>query len=450
MVRLKDNIPQPEEPCMKSPALLKFLSAAALLSLLLSACGASSTTANVAQSSLKRITSPNVPSEESQALVDGNNAFALDIYQTLRSQDGNLILSPFSISLALAMTYTGARDQTESQMADTLHFDLPQEQLHPAFNALDQDLASRSESKSDEQEPLQLNIANAVWAEQTYPFLQEFLDRIASNYGAGIRLADFINQYESVRKEINDWVYDETQEKIKDLLPEGVLSSDTRMVLVNAIYFKADWLSQFDANDTYDSPFHLLDGTDVSVKMMNQGTSMPYYQGHGFQAVELPYASDPSSTLRESAAMDILVPDEGNFEAFESSLNSDLFNEAINGMQPASMMLSLPKFTYESQFNLSDALKSMGMVDAFDPDNADFSGMTAQNDLFISNVIHKAFVAVDEEGTEAAAATAVIMDTTSAPMFEVTLTIDRPFIFIIRDKPSGQVLFIGRVLNPAQ
>jgi serpin B len=427
---------------MKTSIHSQLLSVLLLYALLLAACGASSS-ANVAQSGLKRITSPNVASEDSQALVAGNNAFALDIYQTLSAQDGNLILSPFSMSLALAMTYTGARGETESQMADTLHFDLPQGQLHPAFNALDQDLASRGEAKSDEQEPLQLNIANAVWAEQTYPFLQDFLDLIASNYGAGIRLADFINQYESVRKEINDWVYDQTQEKIKDLLPQGVLSADTRMVLVNAIYFKADWLSQFDANDTYDLPFHLLDGTDITVKMMNQGTSMPYYQGDGYQAVELPYAGD-------TAAMDIFVPDEGNFEAFESSLNSDLFNESINGLKPASMMLSLPKFTFESQFNLSDTLKSMGVVDAFDPDQADFSGMTAQNDLFISNVIHKAFVAVDEEGTEAAAATAVIMDTTSAPMFEVTLTIDRPFIFIIRDKLSGQILFVGRVLNPAQ
>ena len=428
---------------MKSPALSKLLSTAALLSLLLSACGAAPSAANVAQSNLRRVTSPNVPSDDTQALLDGNNAFALDIYQTLRTQDGNLILSPFSMSLALAMTFVGARGETESQMADTLHFDLPQEKLHPAFNALDQELATRGEAKSDEQEPLQLDIANAAWAEQTYPFLREFLDVIASNYGAGIRLADFINQFESVRQEINDWVYDETQEKIKDLLPEGVLSSDTRMVLVNAIYFKADWLSQFDANDTYDAPFHLLDGTDVTVKMMNQGTSMPYYQGDGFQAVELPYAGD-------TAAMDIFVPDEGNFEAFESSLNSDLFNETINGLQPTSMMLSMPKFTFESSFNLSDTLKSMGMEHAFDPDNADFSGMTAQNDLFISDVIHKAFVAVDEEGTEAAAATAVIVDVTSAMMSDITLTIDRPFIFVIRDKPSGQILFIGRVLNPVQ
>jgi serpin B len=429
---------------LKSPTVFQFLSFATLLSLLLSGCGAApAPMANVAQSNLQRIKAPIVPANDSQTLVEGNNAFALDIYQTLSAEDGNLILSPFSMSLALAMTYAGARGETENQMGDVLHFDLPPGQLHPAFNALDQGLATRGAAKSDEPEPLQLNIANAVWAEQTYPFLQDFLDVIASNYGAGIRLADFITQFESVRKEINDWVFDQTEEKIKDLLPEGVLSSDTRMVLVNAIYFKADWLSQFDAADTYDAPFHLLDGTDVTVKMMNQGTFMPYYQGVGFQAVELPYAGD-------TAAMDIFIPDAGNFEAFESSLNSNLFNETINGLQPVSMILSLPKFTFESQVNLSDTLKSMGMSDAFDPDKADFSGMTEKNDLYISNVIHKAFVAVDEEGTEAAAATAVIMDVTSAMMSDITLTIDRPFIFVIRDKPSGQILFIGRLLNPVQ
>ena len=413
-----------------------------ILALVLPACGAPAAP-NMLQSNLRRVSSPNIPADDSQTLVNGNNVFALDIYQTLRSENGNLILSPFSISLALAMTYAGARGETESQMADTLHFDLPQGQLHPAFNALDQDLATRGDSKTDESEPLQLNIANAVWAEQTYPFLQEFLDLIASNYGAGIRLADFVNQYEGIRKEINDWVYDQTQEKIKDLLPDGSLNPDTRMVLVNAIYFKADWLSQFDADDTYDSPFYLIDGTEVTVEMMNQGISVPYYQGNGFQAVELPYAGD-------AAAMDIIVPDAGNFDAFESALNSELLNETLNGMQSSSMILALPKFTFESTFNLSDVLKSMGMVAAFERGQADFSGMTDKNDLFVSDVIHKAFVAVDEEGTEAAAATAVIMEAVSAIMYDVTLTIDRPFIFIIRDKPSGQILFIGRVLNPIQ
>ena len=427
---------------MNTSTLQKLLSFMVAIAIFISACG-SSPSANMAQSSLKRITSPNVPPADSHTLVDGNNAFALDIYQSLSAQDGNLILSPFSMSLALAMTYAAARGETESQMADTLHFDLPQSQLHQAFNALDQELATRGKAKSDEEEPLQLNIANAVWAEQTHPFLQDFLDVIASNYGAGIALADFINQHESIRKEINDWVSDETQDKIKDLIPEGILNSDTRMVLVNAIYFKADWLDQFDPVETNDYLFHLLDGTDVTVKFMKQHMTVPYYLGDGFQAVELAYAGD-------TAAMDILLPDEGNFEAFESALNSNLLDQTLDGLQPASFDISLPKFTFESSFDLSDTLKSMGMVAAFDPDSADLSGMTGKKDLFISDVIHKAFVAVDEAGTTAAAATGAFAQITSALFGNPAVVIDRPFIFIIRDKPSGQILFIGRVLDPTQ
>jgi len=426
---------------MKASIRPKIFSALSAFAVLLSACSAPS--ASLAKSNLQRVASPNISADDSQSLVDGNNAFALDIYHALHSEDGNLILSPFSISLALAMTYGGARDATESQMAKALHFELPQGQLHPAFNALDQELVSRGKAKSDTGAPLQLNIANAIWAEQTYPFLQDYLDLIASNYGTGIRLADFVNQFDGIRKEINTWVYDQTQKKIKDLIPDGALNANTRMVLVNAIYFKADWLSQFDPNNTHDAPFHLLNGTDVTVKMMNQTASFLYYQGAGYQAAELPYAGD-------TAAMDILVPDAGSFEAFETSLNSKLINETFNGLQSTSVVLSLPKFTFESQFNLSDKLALMGMTDAFDPDKADFTGMTARKDLFISDVIHKAFVAVDEKGTEAAAATAVVMEAATARMAEVNLTIDHPFIFIIRDKPSGQILFIGRVLNPVQ
>jgi len=417
----------------------KFFSVISAFAVLLSACGAPS--ASLAKSGLERIASPKISLDDSQALVDGNSAFALDLYHALHSEDGNLILSPFSISLALAMTYGGARGTTESQMANTLHFDLPQGQLHPAFNALDQELVSRGKAKSDAGAPLKLNIANAIWAEQIYPFLPDYLDLIAANYGAGIRLADFINQFDGVRKEINGWVYDQTQKKIKDLIPDGALNANTRMVLVNAIYFKADWQNQFDANDTHDAPFHKLDGTDVTVKMMNQTASFLYHQGAGYQSVELPYAG-------ATTAMDLLVPDEGQFETFESTLNLKLLNDTFNGMQSSSVVLSLPKFTFESQFNLSDQLASMGMTDAFDPDKADFTGMTARKDLFISDVIHKAFVAVDEKGTEAAAATAVVMEAATARMADTNLTIDRPFIFVIRDKPSGQILFIGRVLNP--
>ena len=411
------------------------------LSLLVSACGASGPSASIAKSDLVRITSPNVPPMDIQALVENNNAFAFDLYRSLETEEGNLIYSPYSISLALAMTYAGARAETESQMAQVLHF-LPQDQAHPAFNALDLQLAERGKAQSEEQTPLQLSIANAVWAEQTYPFLQNFLDTIASNYGAGIRLVDFINQYEAARKEINDWVSDQTKEKIKDLIPEGMLGPDTRMTLVNAIYFKADWLRPFDANSTHDAPFHLLDNSEVMAPTMNQDTFLPYAKGDGWQAIELAYQG-------ETAAMDIIVPDQGRFKEVESTLDEQNVSAILKSLQPTSVMLAIPKFQFESKFGLRDQLMALGMEDAFDPDTADFSGMTEKKDLYISAVVHKAFVAVDEKGTEAAAATAVIMDTAMAPILDVTLTIDRPFIFLIRDVPTGQILFVGRVLNPA-
>ena len=415
------------------------LSLLILLSLVLSACAPSSS-ANVAQSNLKRETKPSVPESDVQTLVAGNNAFALDLYRSLRAEDGNLILSPYSISLALAMTYAGARGDTESQMADVLHFPLGQNS-HPAFNVLDLALSMRGESKDKDQEPMQLRIANAVWAEQTYPFQQDFLDTLALNYGAGVRLSDFINQFEPARKQINNWVEDQTEDKIKDLLAEGTVNADTRLVLVNAIYFRADWLQQFEEASTYDADFHLLDGSIVKAPTMHNDPFISYAQGDGWQAVELPYAGD-------TAAMTILLPAEGNFEAFDSSLDSATLDSILAAMQPTSVGLSLPKFSFTRDFGLADQLAGLGMSDAFDPDLADFSGMTGKRDLFISDVIHKAFVAVDEEGTEAAAATAVIMETASAHLADVAFNADRPFIFIIRDTVSGQILFIGRVVNP--
>jgi serpin B len=426
---------------MKSALFPKLSTIRVLLVLFLSACGPS---ASLAKSNLPRITSPDASADQIHTLTDANNAFAMDLYQSLRSENGNLIYSPFSISLALAMTYAGARGETESQMAQTLYF-LPQQELHSALNTLDLELASRGETKSKDETPFQLNIANAVWAEQTFPFLPEYLDLIAQNYGAGIQLADFIQQHETVRKEINDWVSNETNDKIQNLIPEGVLDPSTKMVLANAIYFKADWMHQFDPNDTYDAPFHLLDGSDVQVKMMSQSLfGLPYVQGDGYQAVELSYEG-------ESAAMDIIVPDEGNFSEFESTLDSQKLNDIVRSMQPSGgLKLRLPKFDFTIDFDLRDRLISMGMPDALDPDRADFSGMTAGRDLYIDTVLHKAFVAVDEKGTEAAAATAVIMAPTSAILADVTLTIDRPFIFVIRDLPSGQILFVGRVLNPVE
>jgi len=426
---------------MKSP-MLKIISLVLALDILLAA-GGNRLQASLAQSNLQRDANPSASKNDVAKLVNGNNAFALDLYQALRTTDGNLIHSPYSISLALAMTFGGARSETESQMASAMHFDLPQAQLHPAFNALDLSLAQNGKAKSQNQ-PLQLNIANAVWAEQTYPFLQNYLDLIALNYGAAIHLADFVSQYEPVHKEINGWVSDQTNKKINDLLAQGTLNTDTRMVLVNAIYFKADWEEQFDPNSTSDAPFHLLDGSESQVRMMHgQRFSLPYFKGDGFQAIELTYKGG-------TAAMDVIVPDAGNFILFESALDAQKFNDILGGLHPATVILGLPKFTFTHNFSLSSTLKSMGMPDAFDPNKADFSGMTGNHDLYISDVIHKAFVAVDEKGTEAAAATAVIMQTTSALMPDVDLTIDRPFIFFIRDTVSGQILFSGRVVNPAQ
>jgi serpin B len=330
-------------------------------------------------------------------------------------------------------------------MADVLHFTEGQETTHAMFNALDLKLESDPINLDKDQEPLRLKIANAVWAEKTYSFLPEFLDTLAVNYGAGVYLADFVNNFNNERLGINNWVSDKTEDKINDLLPDGSLNTDTRMVLVNAIYFKADWLSKFDANSTRDAPFYLLDGTEMMTPTMSDHMfGIPYVQGKGYQAIELTYAG-------QTAAMDIILPDEGNFETFEASFNKEVYDEVISGMQPSGgISVSLPKFKFTKDFGLSDVLSEMGMPEAFDRGMADFSGMTGKKDLFISAVIHKAFVAVDEKGTEAAAATAVIMEAAGAMMPDATFFADRPFIFLIRDTVSGQVLFIGRVLNPAE
>jgi len=421
----------------------KFFSTLILVSMFISACG-SAPSANMARSSLQRDLNPSVPHSDLATLVAGNNTFAVNLYEALHFQDGNLVFSPYSISLALAMTYAGARGETESQMAQAMQFTLPQEKLHPAFNALDLALANEGKALGNNGQPMQLNIANAIWAEQKYTFQQAFLDLIEKNYGAAIQLADFVKNFDPVRGQINSWVSNQTKDKINDLLPPGSVDSNTRMVLVNAIYFKADWDTQFDPNNTQDAQFTLLDGSQSQVKMMNNNDlTLNYIKGNGYQAVELPYNGN-------TAAMDIILPDAGNFQNFESTLDAQNLNNIFNSLQSTLIALSLPKFTFTTDFSLGDQLKSLGMTDAFDGNKADFSGMTGNHELSISDVIHKAFVAVDEKGTEAAAATAPIMAGMSSPMQKVLLVIDHPFIFIIRDLKSGQILFMGRVLNPAQ
>jgi serpin B len=398
----------------------------------------------VLKSDKERITSPDVSPSEQALLVEGNSAFAFKLYQALKEKEGNLFYSPYSISLALAMTYAGASGETAEQMADTLQFLLGQERLHPTFNWLDAELAKRGEGAAGKDgEGFRLNIVNAIWGQKDYEFLPAFLDVLAENYGAGLRILDFITETEESRVTINDWVSDQTEGRIKDLIPQGAITELTRLVLTNAIYFNAAWKYPFNDKVTANGLFYLLDGGQVSVPMMRQTESFGYAEGEGYQAVELPYDGDQLSMV-------ILLPASGNFEAFEGELQAQQVAAIINDLQNTRVTLTMPKFEFDSEFSLKDTLAEMGMRDAFSPDDADFSGMTGNPELFISDVVHKAFVAVDEAGTEAAAATAVIVGTTSVPTEPpVEVTIDHPFIFLIRDIETGAILFVGRVLNPA-
>lgn len=409
----------------------------------LAACGPGRPAqAQVARSDKPRVQSPAVPPSDLAELVAGNSAFAFDLYQAIRKKEGNLFYSPYSISVALATTYAGARGTTERQMADVLHFTLPQDRLHPAFNLLDQALASRgATAKSKDGKPFRLSIANSLWGQAGYKFLPAFLDTLAENYGAGLRLVDFSSAPEAARKTINDWVSDQTEGKIKDLIPQGAIDTLTRLVLANAIYFNAAWMYPFDKDATEEGVFYLLDGSQVAVPMMHQDKHFRYFAGEGIQAVELPYDGDEVSMV-------LLVPDRGTFAAFEEALTAGKVAEILEKMEPVNVNLAVPKFKYDATLSLADTLKTMGMPEAFSL-NADFSGMDGTRNLTITDVFHKAFVAVDEAGTEAAAATAVVIGLTAMPLSPVELTVDRPFVFLIRDIQTGVILFVGRVLNPA-
>lgn len=392
------------------------------------------------KSDKQRVLSPIVDQTDLTALVDGNNAFAFDAYQTLKD-DGDLFYSPYSISLALAMTYAGANGDTAQQMAKTLHFTLPQEQLHPAFNSLETKLSQRGQgAKGKDAKGFRLNIVNAIWGQKGYTFLQKFLDTLAENYGAGIRILDFMNAPEPSRLTINNWVSDQTEGQIKDLIPQGAIDAMTRLVLTNAIYFNAAWQYPFQKDATSDGTFYLLQGDKITVPMMRETESLGYAEGNDYQAVELPYDGRELSML-------ILLPQSGQFTAFEKSFDAKKADAIIQSLASKRIALTMPKFEFTSSFSLKNALSTMGMPVAF-TDNADFSGMDGKRDLFISAVLHKAFVSVDEAGTEAAAATAVIIAATAMPVGPIELTINRPFIFLIRDNQTGTILFIGRVMNP--
>ncbi len=375
------------------------------------------------------------------ALVAGGNRFAADLYRRLCHEDGNLFFAPASISTALAMTFAGAAGQTAAEMAQTLHFHAEDDQLHLRMQALQQLLNS-----TDDTQGVRLSIANRLWGQQSYDFLTPFLDVTREQYAAELARLDF-QQTEAARQTINAWVEQQTQGKITDLLPPGVLSAATKLVLTNAVYFHGSWASPFDPDQTRDEEFHLTQAESVTVPTMFRTGMYQYSEPEGLQLLDLPYGDG-------SLSMIVLLPREREGLAdLEARLTDDNLQQWIAGLRRRPVVeVHLPRFQSTSQFELSDTLQTLGLKSAFNAGSADFSGMTGERDLFLAAVIHKAFVDVNEEGTEAAAATGAVMAPTSAiggtppppPVFRA----DHPFVFLIRDNRTGALLFMGRTIDP--
>jgi serpin B len=400
-------------------------------------------TGELVRADVPRDTAPSVTDDEVAAVVSGNTDFAFDIFRVAAAGGENTMLSPNSIATALTMTYGGARTTTAEEMAATLHLGLLEDRIHAARNELDLRITAETpQAPDDDSQPFTINTANSVWGQPDYPFLEAFLDMLARDYDAGMYLADFANDTEGARVAINDWVEEETEGRIQNMLPPGVLTSLTRMVLVNAIWFKANWATQFEPALTAPGAFTLLDGTTVEAQLMHGLVTMPYLTGDGFAAAAIPYAGD--------ADMIVVLPDPERFVEVTAAFGSGDLDVRAGG-ERREVDLTMPKFEFEAEFGLKGALQELGMVEAFNPPpgpgTADFTGITEGGEIYVQDVVHKSFIKVDEQGTEAAAATAVILGLTSLPQ-PATLTLDRPFLFVIRHRSTGEILFIGQVTNP--
>ncbi len=375
-----------------------------------------------------------------EEVVRGNNQFACDLYRQLRSEDGNLFFSPYSISTAIALAYAGADGQTEQQIAETMHF-ASGEEFHENFGRLEKTLNDKCKA-----DLYQLSIANALWGQKDYKFRKTYLDRIKQNYSGEIRYVDFMHKPDKAVKTINTWVEDKTNDKIKDLIARSAIDRLTTLILTNAIYFKSDWQHQFKESRTQKEDFILLDKTKVKTDMMNQTKSFHYDETPELQILELPYKG-------QELSMFLFLPKEiDGLKELEKSFSAENLSEWMSKMKPQLVDVTLPKFRTTSEFGLKKVLMSMGMTDAFGS-YANFSKIDGTNALYISKVLHKAYVDVDEDGTEAAAATAVIISRTSMPVIPESPKIfraDHPFIFVIRENKTESLLFIGRVLDPTR
>jgi serpin B len=389
-----------------------------------------------------------------ESLVASNTVFAVNLYGQLATNSGNLFLSPYSISTCLAMLYTGARSSTEQQMSQVLGYGTNQPQFAALFGELQAELKAEQETNA-----IELNIANALWIQEGFPFLPAFLETATNQYQASVAQADFTTQADAVMQTINNWVAQETQNKIQNLLPSGSLNTQTRLVLANAIYFLGVWTESFASTNTSTQPFFLSSTNQVEVPLMHQplptgsGIAFNYMQANyalgvpqtnAFQAMELPYGTNQFSML-------ILLPaDVDGLGQLEQQLSPAFLSNVLAQMAKCWVEVFLPRFTLESSFNLTNTLAAMGMPAAFLPGVADFSGIDGATDLFLSLVFHKAWVQVNEQGTEAAAATGGGVITKGNPYEQFVFRADHPFLFFIRDTQTGSLLFMGRLTDPSQ
>jgi serpin B len=377
-----------------------------------------------------------------QGVVESNNKFAFKLFHQVQGGTiGNQFYSPFSISTAMAMVYAGARNETALQMSQTMNCQ-PNDKFHSDYKHLLFKLHEGTEGK------IKLNIANGLWAQKDFKFQESYFDVVKSNYASELKNVDFRNNAdrEATRNEINTWVEKNTNDKIRNILSQRDLNALTRLVLVNAIYFYGDWANPFEKESTKPKPFSLVDGTETMVPFMNQQGRYNYYEDSKIQVIEIPYKES-------KASMVIFLPKiKDGISEFAKSLDDKYYQEIIGSLLSTDVRVSLPKFKMDLQLELSNTLSQMGMPIAFSQDGADFSGMTGSRDLYISKVIHQAFINVDEKGTEAAAATVVTMSLMMAPQHVEPkyFNADHPFVFLIKDNTTGSILFMGKIIKPKE
>jgi len=376
-----------------------------------------------------------------QELVDASNLFALELFSNLSTPEGNLFFSPYSIFTALGMVYEGARCQTADEMRSVFHFPSDTQTRWSLFRSLIDKLNAANPD-------FNLSTANAIWVQKDFKLLDDYIHAVEDNYRAAAYNVDYINAVEDARVRINTWVEDHTNGKIKDLIPQGILDSDTRLVLTNAIYFKGQWVKTFNESDTKEKDFHPDSATTVKVQMMSrigEEARFNYTSADGIQILQMPYASDRLSMM-------VLLPKSGTTASLEKGLTNQKLTQWRSGLKEQRVDVYFPKFKLETKSFLKPTLSSMGMPTAFSQ-SADFSGMDGKQDLYIGEVIHQAYVSVDEKGTEAAAATAVVMEHRSIGPAEPPITVfnaDHPFLFLIQENDTGNILFMGKLVDPSK